>query len=75
MAVADTGAGMPPHVRRRLFEAHFTTKGVEGNGLGLWVSSGIVKRHQAVLLVRSSQRSGSSGTVFTLFLPFEAASR
>ena len=33
--VADTGHGMSPEVRARVFEPHFTTKGERGTGLGL----------------------------------------
>jgi len=73
IVVADTGSGMPPLVQKRLFDAFFTTKGEEGNGLGLWVSKEIVDRHEAVLRLRSSQRPGASGTVFRLFLPFTSA--
>lgn len=73
IVVADTGSGMPPLVQKRLFDAFFTTKGEEGNGLGLWVSKEIVDRHEAVLRLRSSQKPGASGTVFRLFLPFHSA--
>ena len=73
--VADNGIGMPPSVLRRLFEPFYTTKGVVGTGLGLWVSQEIVKRHHGALHVRSSQREGGSGSVFSMFLPFDAALR
>lgn len=75
LTVADTGGGMSPKTRDRIFEAFYSTKGFGGTGLGLWVSKEIVDRHQGQLRVRSSQRVGCSGTVFTLFLPFDAASR
>lgn len=73
LTVADTGGGMPPEVLERVFEAFFTTKGIGGSGLGLWISSDIVARHGGELRLRSSQREGHRGTVATLFLPFEAA--
>jgi len=38
----------------------------------LWISKEIVERHRGRLRVRSSQRPGRSGTVFTLFLPHGA---
>lgn len=72
ITVADTGVGIPPETLRRIFEPFFTTKGYNGTGLGLWVSQEIALRHEGFLRVRS--RVGY-GTVFTLFLPFEAASR
>ena len=74
--VADTGTGMTPDVRRRLFDAFFTTKGISGTGLGLWVSREITDRHDGRLRLRSSAANGSRrGTVFTLFLPYEASAR
>ena len=75
LTVGDTGAGIVPEVQSRLFEAFYTTKGINGNGLGLWVSREIVDRHKGVLRVRSSTATGVSGTVFTIFLPSEWASR
>ncbi len=69
VTVADTGSGISQQTMKRLFTAFFTTKGAAGTGLGLWVSSEIIQRHDGRLLVRSSQRSGASWTVFQLFLP------
>lgn len=71
LTVADTGSGMDAKTKARIFEAFFTTKGISGTGLGLWVSSEIVERHGGRLLIRSSQRKDQSGTVATVFLPFE----
>jgi len=75
ITVADTGTGMTPKVLQRLFEAFFTTKGIGGNGLGLWISKEIIDRHQGRLQVRSSQQAAVPGTVITLFLPSSAATR
>ena len=77
LTVADTGEGMSAKVRGKIFEPFFTTKGMGGTGLGLWVSEDIVKRHGGRLRVRSRTGTTESGmrgggTVFTLFLPFEA---
>ncbi|WP_263411796.1 sensor histidine kinase [Terriglobus aquaticus] len=74
MTVADTGTGMSPQVKERIFDAFYTTKGMGGTGLGLWISSEIVARHRGKLRFRSSDRPGKSGTVFTLFLPFGTCS-
>jgi PAS domain S-box-containing protein len=75
ITIADTGAGMKPATRRKLFQPFFTTKGVTGTGLGLWVSQQIVARHRGSLQVRSSQSDAHHGTVFTIFLPFDAVIR
>ncbi len=72
LTVADTGSGMSEATQRRLFDAFFSTKGVGGTGLGLWVSKEIVERHRGNLRVRSRE---GAGTVFTLFLPYDAVSR
>ena len=70
-AVADTGAGMEPVVRERIFEAFFTTKEVTGTGLGLWVSHEIIMKHRGLVRVRSrrAQNGDASGTVFAIFIP------
>ena len=75
LTVADSGAGMSAAVIKRAFEPFFTTKGESGTGLGLWVSQEIIGRHEGGLRVRSSQREGRKGTVFTVFLPIEVAKR
>ncbi len=69
ITIADTGHGMTPEVLKRLFEPFFTTKDLQGTGLGLWISAGIVARHQGRLRVRSCTDAVRHGTVFTLFLP------
>jgi PAS domain S-box-containing protein len=75
LTVADQGGGISRSVLRKMFEPFFTTKEFRGTGLGLWISSEIVHRHNGALRVRSSQRAGRSGTVFSVFLPYEAAAR
>jgi PAS domain S-box-containing protein len=73
ITVADTGCGIDRQTLQKIFEAFFTTKDIGGTGLGLWISKDIVNRHHGELKVRSSQRPSHCGTVFALFLPFEAS--
>jgi len=75
LTIADTGSGMSAEILSKIFEPFYTTKGDAGTGLGLWISKEILERHHGCLRVRSSQRRGHAGTVFTIFLPFEAATR
>ena len=72
--VGDTGSGMAAGVEKHIFEPFFTTKEVTGTGLGLWVSSGIIAKHQGTIRVRSrvAAPGRSSGTVFELFFPDNA---
>ncbi len=69
IVVADRGPGIAPENRAQLFEPFFTTKGERGTGLGLWVSRGIVNRHQGFIRLRSSTDPRHSGSVFSIFLP------
>jgi signal transduction histidine kinase len=69
ITIADTGHGMSPLVQSRLFEPFYTTKDLNGTGLGLWISAGIVDRHHGRLTFRSTDHPTRHGTVFSLFLP------
>jgi PAS domain S-box-containing protein len=71
ITVADTGTGMNRETTGKIFKAFYSTKGVAGTGLGLWVSSEIANRHHGHFLVRSRMAPGTSGTVFELFLPYQ----
>ena len=72
VVVADTGCGMTEAVLQRIFEPFFTTKEVTGTGLGLWISSEIIAKHQGTVRVRSrpANNGEGGGTVFMLFFPF-----
>jgi PAS domain S-box-containing protein len=71
ITLADTGIGMGPATRKRIFEAFFTTKGNTGTGLGLWVSHGIIEKHGGKITVRSRQGPKHHGTVFSVFIPYD----
>jgi C4-dicarboxylate-specific signal transduction histidine kinase len=75
ITIADTGVGMSAETMAKLFNPFFTTKGMTGTGLGLWVSKEIIGRHRGLLRVRSSQSATHHGTVFNIFLPFDAVVR
>lgn len=69
LVVFDNGPGMPPEVRSKIFEPFFTTKVEKGTGIGLWVVQRIVRKHLGSIHVRSSTRSATRGTAFSIFLP------
>jgi two-component system CheB/CheR fusion protein len=68
---ADNGWGVKAVDLPRIMEPFFTTKGSHGTGIGLTQVQDAVRQHGGVFRVRSSTRHGRSGTIFTLFLPFD----
>ena len=76
VTVADTGCGMDAATRARIFEPFFSTKGMTGTGLGLWVSQTILEKHGGRVFIRSRVRhspEGPGGTVFRIFLPLQSS--
>jgi PAS domain S-box-containing protein len=62
---ADSGPGVAPEMRSRLFEPFETTK-EGGSGLGLFVSQSIVQQHGGSIEVKSTDDEGAT---FTVWLP------
>ena len=72
LQVADTGLGMAPHIREKIFEPYYTTKAQgEGTGLGLSVVHGIVTGLGGGIRVKSAPGKGSTFDVFLPVLPEE----
>ena len=69
LVITDTGCGMPPEVRQRIFDPFYSTK-ADGRGLGLAAVKGIVDSHGWRLDVHTAP---GAGTTFTLTMT--AASR
>ena len=67
--IADRGHGIPEEHSKAIFEPFFTTKQDRGTGLGLALSKKIIERHGGRIRLRSSVRTGKSGTVFRISLP------
>ncbi len=75
VSISDTGPGISPEERPRLFERFFRGQvgiksGRAGTGLGLAIAREIVERHEGQIEV-ISPRSDGAGTTFTIWLPLE----
>jgi len=66
LIIRDTGTGIDPDAREKIFDPYFTTKDIgKGTGMGLSVVHGIVKNHNGNIYVDSKPGKGTS--FFILF--------
>jgi len=63
--VSDTGPGIPPQLREKIFRLYFTTK-KEGSGIGLAMTFRVVQLHDGTIEFSSEP---GEGTTFVLRLP------
>lgn len=68
-SVSDTGPGVAPDKRDRIFEPFYTTKG-QGTGLGLAIALGVLRAHGGNIEIASTSTNGSE---FVMSLPIAAA--
>lgn len=74
ITLADTGTGIPRGLKHKVFEPFFTTKEETGAGMGLWICSEIMRKHEGRIGFKTSTAPGHSGTAFSLFFPFRCSS-
>ena len=66
---SDSGTGIPPEARGKIFDPYFSTKDrgpQKGMGLGLTISDAIIRKHGGRITVESEV---GAGTTFHLYLP------
>jgi len=59
VTVTDRGVGIDPEILPNIFEFGITTKGAQGNGMGLWTVKRIVTRHHGDVKVQSTRGEGT----------------
>jgi PAS domain S-box-containing protein len=67
--VADNGIGMDRETREKVFSLFFTSKGIKGTGLGLFIANKIIDKHGGHIDVTSEPKRG---TRFLIRFPLEA---
>jgi signal transduction histidine kinase len=66
IVIKDSGPGISPEIRSKIFQPFFTTKEVgRGTGLGLSISIGLVEGHSGKIWVDDSEKN----TTFIVQLP------
>jgi len=73
--VEDSGPGIPPDERERVFDRFYRVAGSEaaGSGLGLAIIKAIAERHGATLVLGESTRLGGLKALVTFSVPAPAA--
>ncbi len=64
ISIQDTGIGMTRATIDRVFEPFFTTRGIEGIGLGLSIVHRLVKDHDGAITIESEVGKGSTFRVY-----------
>lgn len=68
LTIEDSGPGIPPSLREKIFEPYFSTKEGHGTGIGLTIVEKTVYDHRAHL---SLEQSALGGCLFKIELPIE----
>ncbi|MCE8007154.1 PAS domain-containing sensor histidine kinase [Aestuariivita sp.] len=70
VTISDNGPGIPPELRRRVFEPLFSTKDVgEGTGMGLALCHRIVTSHEGIITIGQSALGGAQIEVILPLAP------
>jgi two-component system nitrogen regulation sensor histidine kinase NtrY len=70
ISIADTGVGIPPRDKARVFEPYFSTK-EKGTGLGLPIVKSIIEDHGGVIRALDNQPHGTKMYIEIPILPIE----
>lgn len=65
-SVSNKGPQIPEHLKHKIFEKEFTTKGNEGSGMGLYNVSGLVNKYKGKIWL---EQNSYLGTQFIIRIP------
>lgn len=68
--ISDNGAGIPEHLREKIFEPFVSHAKEHGTGLGLTIVQKLVEQHGGTIKLESSSQVG---TTFQVILPLDSA--
>ena len=68
ITITDNGTGLSEETLRKIFEMHYTTKGSQGTGIGMYMAQMIVEKMNGILHVRNRE-DGEKGAQIILNLP------
>jgi signal transduction histidine kinase len=73
LSICDTGTGIDPEIRDKIFDPYFTTKEAgKGTGMGLAVAHGIVKSYGGIISINSEPGKGTAAHVFLPIIDADA---
>ena len=68
ISITDNGTGLSEETLKKIFEMHYTTKGTQGTGIGMYMAQMIIEKMNGILHVRNRD-DGEKGAQIVLNLP------
>lgn len=68
ITITDNGTGLSEETLRKIFEMHYTTKGSQGTGIGMYMAQMIIEKMNGIVHVRNRE-DGEKGAQIILNLP------
>lgn len=68
ISITDNGTGLSEETLKKIFEMHYTTKGTQGTGIGMYMAQIIIEKMNGILHVRNRD-DGEKGAQIVLNLP------
>lgn len=68
ITITDNGTGLSEETLRKIFEMHYTTKGSQGTGIGMYMAQMIIEKMNGILQVRNRE-DGEKGASIVVNLP------